>query len=80
MALVSAPLTKALEITFLTGFATAYKLESLTSLRGGLTGLPGWERKKRQKLRQKGSAKLLRVIYLDQAFALKPCYNLKSGT
>lgn len=62
LALVASPLSKALEISFLTGFITAYRLEASKHLRGGVLTLPGWQKKKAQQaLRRKSSQVLMRV-------------------
>ena len=62
LALVASPLTKALEVSFLTGFITAYRLESSKRLRGGVLALPGWQKKKAQQtLKRRSSQVLMRV-------------------
>ena len=62
LTLVANPLSKALEICFVTGFITAYRLESSKRLKGGVLTLPGWHKKRAQReLRSNSSATLARV-------------------
>ena len=69
LALVASPLSKALEISFLTGFITAYRLESSKRLRGGVLTLPGWQKKKTQQaLKRRSSQTLMRVNHILKEF------------
>lgn len=49
LSLFAPSLNKTLEICFLTGFATAYKLESARTLRGGVLHLPRQKQARRQR-------------------------------
>lgn len=68
VSLVYSPLSKALEVCFVTGFITAYRLESSKHLRGGVLALPGWHKKKAHKKRR-AHTQLMRVRAPDFASA-----------
>ena len=69
--LVAAPLNKALEVCFLTGFVTAYKLETSKYLKGGVLTLPGWHRRKARRHIRRNSSGFVRVSRMIPAHC--PC-------
>jgi len=74
LSLVAPSLNKTLEICFLTGFATAYKLRSVGTLEGGVGHLPKQKRRQKAvlaKLASFGTVRsLLHSAYLCMSFEL----------
>jgi hypothetical protein len=61
LSLVAPSLNKSLEICFLTGFATAYKLQAVRTLKGGVLYLPKKKQARRQSPMQPNASSLSKV-------------------